>query len=222
MIIIHGDNQVESRNFLSKLTALQKEKEIVRIEGKEISIDRLKQELENNNLFGKEKFVVIENLLSQSSSQPILSYLIKTRPKNLVIWENKEINSNKIRQLKAEEKLFKLPPIIFKFLDSLLPENGRQSLRLMKQAIIQSSPENVFYMLARQVRYLIIAHELGLKGLSELHPFQQQKIATQAKKFNLSQLLIVHRKLLYIDWQQKTGKTPFDLSAQLDLLIASL
>lgn len=223
MLIIHGDNQVESRQFLlSQIEqAKRKDKEVVRFEGKEIELEQLHQALEGLSLLGKKKLVVIENLLIKSPKS-IISYLNKNQPKNLIIWEGNEISQSKLNQLRAQARLFKLPPIIFKFLDSLLPGNSRRSLSLLRQAVGQSSAENVFYMLARQVRYLIIANQLGKEGLSELHSFQQQKIALQAKKFELSQLLTLHRKLLYIDWQQKTGQAPMELAGQLDLLVASL
>ena len=126
------------------------------------------------------------------------------------------------KQIRAKAQLFKLPTIIFKFLDSVISGNSRVSLQFLRQAINQSSAEGVFYMLARQVRYLIIANQLDKEGLTGLHPFQVQKIASQAKKFKLGELLTIHRKLLYIDWQQKTGQAPMDLAGQLDLLIASL
>ncbi|MBU3956737.1 hypothetical protein KKI19_00445 [Patescibacteria group bacterium] len=224
MLIIHGDNQVESRQFLIAQIeqAKAKDKEVVRFEGKKVEMEQLHQALEELSLLGKKKLVVIENLLIKSPPKSIINYLFKNQPKNLIIWEGKEISQSKISQLKAQAKLFKLPPIIFKFLDALLPGNSRQSLSLLKQAVGQSSAENVFYMLARQIRYLIIANQIGKEGLSGLHPFQQQKIASQAKKFQLSQLLTLHRKLLYIDWQQKTGQAPMDLAGQLDLLVASL
>lgn len=223
MLIIHGDNQVESRQFLlSQIEqAKAKDKEVIRFEGKEIELEQLHQALEGLSLLGKKKLVVIENLLIKSPKS-IINYLNKNQPKNLILWEGNEISQSKIKQFKAQARLFKLPPIIFKFLDSFLPGNSRRSLTLLKQAVGQSSAENVFYMLARQVRYLIIANQLGKEGLAGLHSFQQQKIALQAKKFELSQLLTIHRKLLYIDWQQKTGQAPMDLAGQLDLLVASL
>lgn len=224
MIIIHGDNQVESRRFLVEQTsqARLKDKEIIRFEGKKINLEQFQQALEAQTLLGKEKLVIVENLLVKSPPISIITYLIKSQPKNLIIWEGKEIGVTKIKKLKAKARLFKLPPIIFKFLDSFLPRNNRQALKLLKQTIDQSSVENVFYMLARQIRYLIIANQLDREGLTGLHPFQQQKINAQAKKFKLSQLLTFHRKLLYIDWQQKTGQAPMDLAGQLDLLVASL
>ncbi len=223
MLIIHGDNQVDSRQFLIDQInqAKAKKKEVIRLEGKGLELEKLRQALEERSLLGTEKLVILENFF-KSSPDSVVNYLKKAQSPNLIIWESKEISKSKINQFKTKSQLFKLPPIIFNFLDSLLPGNSRRSLSLLKKAVAQSSAESVFYMLARQVRYLIIANQLGKKGLAGLHPFQQQKIATQAKKFELGQLLTLHRQLLYIDWQQKTGQAPMDLTAQLDLLVASL
>ncbi len=223
-MIIHGDNQIESRKFLTEQIDQAKEKGlgVVRFEGKEVKMEQLLQVLEGKSLLGEENLVVIENLFIKSPSQSIIDYLIKSQPENLIIWEGKEISQARINKFKTATRFFKLPQVIFKFLDAFLPGNSRYSLRLLKQTVTQSSAESVFYMLARQIRFLIIAQQLGKNGLTGLHPFQQQKMIAQAKRFKLSQLLTIHRKLLYIDWQQKTGQAPMDLAGQLDLLIASL
>ena len=222
MLVIHGDNLVDSRKFLYAQInqARAKGKEIIRLDGKKISLEQLQQAVEGPSLLSKEKLVVIENFLKHASPQNLV-YLAKVDTKNLILWEE-TVSQAKLKKLKAQEKFFKLPPALFHFLDSFLPNNRRASLRFLKQAVNQSSVETVFYQLARQVRYLIIANQLGKSGLSDLHPYQQTKIAAQAKKFDLAQLLTFHRKLLYIDWQQKTGQAVMDLAGQLDLLVASL
>ena len=224
MLIIHGDNQVESRQFLSSQikSAKARDKEIIHLEGKNLDLEAIQIVLGTKSLLGRESLIVIENLLVKTASKSIIDYLNKTAPQNLIIWEEKELSQAKLKQIRAKAQLFKLPTIIFKFLDSVIPGNSRFSLQFLRQAINQSSAEGVFYMLARQVRYLIIANQLDKEGLTGLHPFQVQKIASQAKKFKLGELLTIHRKLLYIDWQQKTGQAPMDLAGQLDLLIASL
>jgi len=77
-------------------------------------------------------------------------------------------------------------------------------------------------MLGRQIRLLIIAADLGENGLIEIPEWKRKKLISQAKEFSLTKLLQLYRQLLKIDWQQKTGQTPFDLASQLDLFIASL
>lgn len=226
MLILHGDDIVTSRKVLNQEISQAKDKdsEIVRLNGKKLTLNELQQALESKSLFFSERLTVIENLLSSplgKEKTSIISYLKKNFFANLILFEEKEIK--KISGFKkATIQLFKLPPTIFQFLDSLTPGNGERSLTLLNICLRQSSAEMVFYMLARQVKFLIMAVDLGRKGLVGLHPFQQEKIARQAKKFTFSQLLFLHRKLLQIDWEQKTGRASMPLSSQLDLLIASL
>jgi len=226
MLILHGDNIVASRKILNQKIEESKAKgsEVERFNGKKITSNQLQQALESKALFGTERIIVVENLLSSSPSKTktnIVNYLKKNIFENLILWEGKEIK--KLAGFKKTEiQLFKLPPTIFQFLDSLGPGNGAKSLSLLHACIKQGSAEMVFYMLVRQIRFLIMAVDLGEKGLVGLHPFQQRKIAHQAERFTLPQLVSFHRKLLQIDWQQKTGQASMPLSSQLDLLIASL
>jgi len=226
MLILHGDNLVTSRKVLNQEISQAKDQnnEIIRFNGKKLNLNELQQALESKSLFGSQRLVIIENLLSSSPGKErtsLISYLKKNLFANLILWEEKEIK--KISAFKKTLiQLFKLPPTIFQFLDSLAPGVGKRSLSLLHHSLKQSSAEMVFYMLARQIRFLIMAADLGKEGLASLHPFQQGKIARQAKKFDISQLLSLHRSLLKIDFQQKTGRASMPLASQLDLLIASL
>lgn len=77
-------------------------------------------------------------------------------------------------------------------------------------------------MLARQIRFLILAADLGKKGLDQMESWRAEKLIRQAQYFTLIKLMKIYRQLLKIEVQQKTGQTPFTLSSQLDLLVASL
>jgi len=226
MLILHGDNIVASRKVLNQeiSQAKAKDKEVIRFNGRKLTPTELQQALESKSLFGSERLIVVENLLSSPPSKTrtdLVSYLKKNLFENLILWERKEIK-RVTGFIKAEIQLFKLPPTIFQFLDSLAPGERKHSLPLLHTCFNQDSAEMVFYMLARQIRFLIIANDLGEKGLNNMANWQKAKLTRQAKKFSLSQLLFFHRKLLKIDWQQKTGQAPMPLSSQLDLLIASL
>jgi hypothetical protein len=110
--------------------------------------------------------------------------------------------------------------IIFRFLDAVYPSNKQQALLLFHQCLEHSTADSVFYLLARQIRYLIVSKSLGKRGLIGLHPFQQQKIFSLSQKYSLNQLIKFHSQLLLADWRQKTSQS--DLSFQLDLILASL
>ena len=231
MIILHGENIVASRLALEEKINGFKAKgvdEIVSLDGMKLELTDLKQALESTSLLGKDRLVVIENLLSSPKSkkkEEEVNYLVKVDPKSLLIlWEAKEISAAGLKKLaaKARVSVFKIPPLIFKFLDSIWPQNKKNALELLHQCFQVDKPEMVFYMLCRQIRLLIIARDLGAKGLSSLASWQQAKFLRQGEKFSLEQLLGIHRKLLRIDYEQKTGRAVLPLASQLDLLIADL
>lgn len=216
---------VLSRKKLDDLTTNFKG-ELVRFSGNQVRLTELTQALESQSLFDQSRLVLVENLFGRRPSQEketILNYLKKNQPQNLLIWEGKKIDGRVLTAfLKARIQRFDLTPFIFQLVDSLTPNQPKKSLNLLKLCLKQDSGEMVFYMLARQVKLLLIAKDLGTEGLKRMASWQQNKLLNQAKNFTFPQLLKLHQSLLKIDYQQKTGRTPFSLASQLDLLIASL
>jgi len=225
MLIFHGENVVASRQkLISKIKEFKGE--VIRLDGNKINLSALKQALEAKSLFGQSKLVVIENILSRSSGHDkdeMLEYCKHINADNFIIWEGKAIDGRKLtsfRQTKIEK--FTIPATIFGLLDSLVPANPKRSLLLLHQSLKSNSPQMVFYMIGWQIKNLIIAADLGEKGLDRMAPWQKAKLIRQAKKFDLTKLLSCYHQLLEIDWQQKTGQLPLSLASQLDLFIASL
>ena len=229
MWIIHGQNLVLSRKKLGeKIEAfrLKHQAEIIRLEGKKFNLTQAKQLLEATSLFGQRKLIIVENFFSLPQSKQkkeTLDYLKEKKPENLIIWENRKIDGRRLMAFSQTKiQRFDLPPLIFKFLDSFAPENKKFSLNLLHQLLHQEAPELIFYLLARRIGQLIIAKDLGKRGLTQMARWQQEKLLYQAKKFDLKKLLLLYQQLLKIDYQQKTGRTSLPLSFHLDLFIASL
>lgn len=225
MLILHGENIDQSRRFLaSRLKSFAGE--IIKLEGENLNLSELKQAVEGNSLFGKDKLVVIFNIFSRRPSKEkenLLEYLKKEKPKNLIVWEGKKIDGRVLTSFAfGQIRRFDLTPIIFRFLDSLSPQNKKNSLILLHQCLRFEPAEVVFSLLCRQVKDLIIAIDLGKKGLENLPDWKKEKLAIQAKKFGLEKLIKLYQKLLEIDYAQKTGKTPLSLASQLDLLLVNL
>jgi DNA polymerase-3 subunit delta len=92
----------------------------------------------------------------------------------------------------------------------------------------EAVPLYILAMLARQIRILIQAKELGAQGLTrqemarrlKLHPFVVEKGEAQARNFTMAQLEAAHQRLLQTDWAIKTGEVE-DLVA-LDMLVVAL
>lgn len=218
--ILHGDNIVQSRKRLTEILekARKEGTEIVYLDGTKVTITEVRSALESGSLFGKTKLVVIENLKEKPE---ILTYLKKGKFDNdLILWEQKEIKREIISG--AELEIFKLPPLIFSFLESIRPGSSKESLRLLSELKKGEEPEMIFYMLVRQFRNLILARDLGASGLFDLALWQQKKFLKQAENFSLGQLLEMYRKLLEIDFKQKTSSDPYSLSSRLDLLTAEI
>lgn len=227
MLILHGENLLNSRLVLGQKIGAYKIKdyEIVKFSGAEINLTAVKQALESLSLFSSNRLVVIENFLSSPRSlegKKILDFIKKGAFENLILWEGKKIDGRRLTSLKVQTISFDLSPIIFRFLGSLAPDNQKNSIYWLHQCLVPDPPELIFYMLTRQIRLLILAADLGSKGLTGMPEWRKEKLINQAKKFGLKKLLKLYRQLLEIDYQQKTGQTPFNLTFQLDLFLATL
>jgi len=225
MVIFHGENTALSRQRLGQLVEKFKG-EIIKIEGEKLTLTELQQAVESQSFFETDKLVIIFKLFSRKPSkekEKILAYCRKENPQNLIVWEEKKIDGRVLAKFrKAKIEFFGLPKIIYKFLDSLSPFNKKTSLLLFHQCLKNEAPERIFYFLCRHLEQLIIAADLGKKGLGNLPKWKQEKLLRQAKAFGLKKLINLYQKLLAIDYQQKTGKSPFPLISSLDLLIAYL
>jgi len=224
MIIIHGDNQVASRQALTDQTS-QFKGEIIRLNGTQINLTTLKQAVESGSLFGQDKLIIIENLFGRPASgtkENLLAYLKQETLPHIIIWEPKTIDGRKLTAFRsAKISKFTIPATIFKFLDSL-GQNKKTTLYWLHQTLKNEPAELVFYLLCRRVADLIIAADLSARGLDRMAPWQKSRLVRQAKNFPLSRLTTVYQKLLEIDWQQKTGRAAYNLAATLDLLVASI
>jgi DNA polymerase-3 subunit delta len=119
--------------------------------------------------------------------------------------------------------------VIFDAVDALGRRDGATAAQLIHNLLDHGNdPLYLFAMIVRQFRLLIQIKELSTAGLTppaiaqeiKLHPFPTRKLYVQARNFTLEQLERVHRHLLEIDVQLKTGK--IDRLVALDLLVAGL
>jgi len=228
--LLHGENITQSRLRLSLLTeTLEKQgiKEIIRLDGLKVNLEEVRQTREARSLFGEQRLVIIANLLSAQASKrqkEIIDYLLReSYDLPLILWEKREIKGTILNRFKSKFKIeiFKIPPSIFRFLDSLSPGKSQQMLTLLHQ-IKERESEIIFYMLCQRVRQLILAKDLGEEGLESLKSWQQAKLLKQAENFEISQLTTFYHRLLEIDYRQKTSQTPFLLFSALDVLLADL
>ena len=231
--VLHGDNTLASRNVLNNLIDQAKSKlssslELLRLDGTKLQPEELIQTLESNALFAVNRLIIIENLFSQIKSKnknQLIEYFSSQEfsEKSVVLWERKSItpaNLKKLTKLNAQIQLFKTPPIIFKFLDSFKPNNQKIVLSFYHQCLKDSPAEMIFYMLHRRISQLIQAKDE--KHKLKAAPWQINRLKSQAKNFDLNQLLKIHSQLLKIDYQIKKGKNITPLSTQLDFFLMDI
>ena len=227
MIILHGDNTLDSRQRLRELKevfAKNSGTQVIEFKGNRLSLTQLIQATQGNSLFGFDRLVVIEKLFTGQTSQAkqkIIDFLKKEGLKNLIVWEDKQIDGRKITSLRAKVEVFRIKLSLFSFLDAFQPQAQKEKTRLFHQTLNDSPVELVFFLLAKRVAQLIIAKDSQGKDLESIAPWQKKKILDQAKQFSLSQLLWLYRQLLLIESSQKTGKSKLGLDWQVDLLLSS-
>ena len=205
--IIHGDNVVAGRNELEKIRT-NFSGEIVVLEGKNLSPTDLIQATQSQSLLSEKRLVIVENCLE---------FEIGKNECDMVFWYDKEIGKtilDKFKKYETKILLFKTDTLIFKFCDNILPGNGKKSVELFRSCLQSGDAEYIFIMIVRQFR-------LMLNPLS-LTPWQQSKVVSQAKAFGQNKLESIYKKLLEMDYQNKTGQLPMGLAFSLEVFLLNL
>lgn len=227
LVILHGDDTAASRAYF--ITTKKKSTAPITLEADQVTLTDLTQILTSGGLFGEEKDVFIENLLTKRKKSAelgaILALLNENTSANVYLWEGKELEKKTIAQLKnAKPQLFKLPQSLFQFLDSIKPDNPG-SLKLFHQTLETVAPEMIFVMLIRQLRLLLAIIDKTSEPIEEIKrmaPWQAEKLSKQAKLFTIQDLKKNYLMLYDIDLAQKTGKLPRDLTAAIDFWLLEL
>jgi len=225
--ILHGDNFAALRGELFKIKS--QSEEVISLDCRKLDLTNLIQAFEANSLFFNKKLVVLENAntlnLKTDSTRQIVDYLAHSKSLNTaVICSDKVLSPAFLNKLKgAEISLFKHPVIIFKFVESLYPENTASSLSFLREALKNSEIELVFAMVVRQFRLLLaIRYNALVEDVKRLASWQKGKLKHQADFFSEKSLLKSYKELMIIDYQIKTGKSVLNLTKRLELFIINL
>lgn len=211
--IIHGEDIVASQKL--KIELLKKGLEVIELESPEISI--LKQATESKSLFSEEKIVILSGKFDKLFDK--LIEIINSSEIPIYIFSEKTLSNKTISQFpKAKIILNKPKAIIFEFLESIRPKTAKNTISLYKN--LNNEPELIFFMITRQFRNLILVKD-GT-WTSEINPWQKSKLASQAQYFTLEGLLKIYKDLEKIDYENKTGQSPLELSKTLELFLLKI
>lgn len=233
LTIIHGDDITKSRKYFIDLK--QKYPNAASFEAQTITVTDIIQQLEGGELFSEEKAIFLENFISKnktsSTYKSIVRYLSNPRlaSAKIILWENKEIDKATISSFSdSTVRIFKLPQMLYTFLDIIKPDNTNQTLKLFHQTLINMEEEAIFYLLIRHIRLLLALHsESGMtdKSIDEvkrMQSWQLTKLQKQSSQFTLEQLLLIYNKLYDIESAYKTGNLTQSLTRAIDILITDI
>lgn len=210
--LLHGDNIEASRNELTRVKQQAAGGEIRQLDGQSIDESMLVQSLESSSLFGSETLVIVERLFMKLGRQPkkieALCTILAKATGDIVLWEEKEVGATVIKNLGTPAvRLFKLPVLIFQFLDTL-------RLETFEKLMETESAELVFAMLVKRVRFLIqLRDNTTPQGLSG---WQLTRLTTQAKSFTMSELTLMYDALGEVEYRIKSGGSAFSMRQELE------
>lgn len=228
IILLHGDNTEASRAELNRIRSTAANKEIRELDGRTADAVHLTQALESHSLFGGDTLVIIENLFGKLGRktkiiEELAEIILRSATScDIVLWENKEIGVTVSKSLgpKIQNKLYKIPVIIFQFLDSLHPGNSKNSLELYEKLKSGDAPELIFSMMVRRVRQLM---EICDKVLPPgVQPWQLSRLTSQAKLFSIKELIAQYQNLLTIEYSIKSGSSAFTISEHIEQWLINL
>ena len=216
IILIYGDNEVALDN---RLNLLIQEAKKGNFDVHKIDIDKSPNLIEKNfsqGLFGNGLCIFL-NINKLSGKEMLL--ILKHIPGDLVFFQMGLINRKLLNILPKEAKIeqFKLPNVIYKFLDSFYPKNVQNCLFLLHKVIKIEPEELTLHLLGKHLHNLLL---VKLDEASLDYPdWRILKLSSQAAKFNQEKLLRLIRLLSKTDVNIKSSKS--GLLSSLDLLIVS-
>jgi len=227
--IFHGEKIIESRRELDVIKEKFAGKEIITLNGKKAALSDLKQALEAASLFGHTRLVIIEYLLkslSKAKKEILDQYveILQNSSHETVLWEDKEIGKILLKRFipGTDIALFKPTKLLFRFLENITPQHAAKLLEILKDLVKKEAPELIFYMIIRQFRLLLLIKGIKDEKINNLSSWQRARLHSQAEKFTLEELQNAYARLFIIDQNQKSGKSPFNLTKDLELFLIQL
>lgn len=223
--LFHGDDITASRAALDRMIEREKNKEIRRLEGKNIDTTLLVQSLESSSLFGGETLAVIDGLFGQITKKQKrieeLTRILLEAGCDVFLWEDRLLPPGIVSKLgKASVQQFKLPAIIFSLLDGLRPKCASACLPLLERVLDMQPAEVVYAMLFRRIRELIQLQDRVTP--ERMAPWMAMRLTAQSRSFTMNELIAMHGALVEMDTRIKSGSSPFSMAQLLEQFLIAL
>lgn len=213
MTIVHGDNQIASRQFFISLKdqAHHAGRQVVDLPGESVTLEQLTTASESASLLGTTNAVFVEGFFTRRPSadkKAVIVYLAAHSQSDISLWDGKDVTAQIKGFPVSQVKKFDLPHSLWQFLDTF-------SVDAFHRSLISADPEQILALLAIRLHQLIMVKD-GHPPPS-LAPWQVGKLNLQAAKYSPSSLIAMHASLLDLDYQQKTSTSAIDLAGALEV-----
>lgn len=193
MLILHGDNQIASREtFITQVKLAQGDnKHIVEFAGTSFGMADLIQSVESSSLFGQTSLTILEGFFSSRPSnakKEITSYLSAHSDSDILIWESKDVTAQLKDFSSNVIKKFDFPKHLFQFLDN-------PAIPSLHQTLTSLPAEMIFASLVTRMHKQLMAGNYALRTK--------------------------YLSLLDLEYKLKTGLLPYDLTTGLELWLSS-
>jgi len=217
IIILHGDDIGKSYLRLKKFIDVARERswEVSYIDE---SNQNFEEVLSASSLFGSEQFFILKDIKKLGKKEFVwLNKKYKELPGNLIIYFEGTLNATILKSFPNDSKIeeFKLPVLLWNFLDNLIPGRSEYSVKTLHKILEKEPVEFVFSLIARHFKDL---YWVKVDAASTGFPFwKMNKLKSQTSKFTSEKLRQFIDLLSKMDIEVKTSKA--NLEDELDLLI---
>lgn len=201
--IFHGDNQLTSRTALNSFLDQKKDFDILRIDPKEIDLDKINGFINSQSLFSNQKIIVFLNFFSilKANLDKILKILKTNNSIDVVIWQDKKITPTQLKNFpQAKVENFALDKKMFTCLNNIYPNNLTKFLPLYHQVLSQEPFELFLFWVKLTFR----------KQLTNFSRFPTEKIKT------------AYLQTIELDYQSKTGQLSIPKEMALERIFINL
>jgi hypothetical protein len=199
----HGDDQFASRTALNALLDQKKDFDILRIDPKEINLDKINGFINSQSLFSSQKIIVFLNFFSipKSTLDKIIKIIKSNDSFDIVIWQDKKLIPTQLKNFpNAKTELFPLDKKIFACLNNLSPNNLSKFLTLYRQ-VIDQEPFELFMFWVK---------------------FNLHKQLTGYSKFSTEKLKNAYLQTIELDFQSKNGQLNIPQKIALERIFINL
>ena len=154
IVVIHGEDNVKSRNRLEEVLTRVKYKgyDLIKVAGKKVN---LTETTRAQSLFGQKQLFVLDEP-DVADFGEFIKDQGEISDASIIAYFGKEVGRLTLKYLPKGAKVekFDIPHKLWAFLDSFYPGNGQASLRILHEALVGNPIEMILALLARHVRDL--------------------------------------------------------------------